>query len=254
MKLIRLVAPFAVSVIALPRDRGEWIAPQEGDVRGPCPMLNTLANHGYLPRDGKGISRNIAIEALDTAINWDVSVVGPLYDFAQPVNPAPNATTIDLNQLTTHNILEHDGSLSRQDAFFGPADVFHEETWNETLSYFTTPNITVSQAARARTARVVTAASTNPSFTFPQLGAYFDYGETAAYQFVFGTWNLEADDIKDKISTSLEMVEYFFKFERLPLKSGWGRPINRLTIDILIDFVLEYQVLTRGQMNGTIPY
>lgn len=179
---------------------------------------------------------------------------------------------------------------SRQDAFFGPADVFHEETWNETLSYFTTPNITVSQAARARTARVVTAASTNPLFTFPQLGAHFDYGETAAYQFVFGTWNLEADDIKDKISTSLEMVEYFFskfspitrlnhpdlhtrsypfsayryppanefslytEFERLPLKSGWVRPINRLTIDVLINFVLEYQVLTRGQMNGTIPY
>jgi hypothetical protein len=74
-------------------------------------MLNTLANHGYLPRNGKGISRAIAIEALDTALNWDASVTNPLYDFAQPVNPAPNATTIDLNQLTTHNILEHDGSL-----------------------------------------------------------------------------------------------------------------------------------------------
>lgn len=23
-----------------------------GDVRGPCPGLNTLANHGYLPRNG----------------------------------------------------------------------------------------------------------------------------------------------------------------------------------------------------------
>jgi hypothetical protein len=80
-------------------------------VRAPCPMLNTLANHGYLPRNGKGISKVMAVEVLSDVLNWDVSVVNDLYDFAQPTNPNPNATTIDLNHLTTHNILEHDGSL-----------------------------------------------------------------------------------------------------------------------------------------------
>ncbi|KAI0530212.1 Cloroperoxidase [Xylaria digitata] len=252
MRLICFAALSSLPVLAAPRDRGEWRAPGEGDVRAPCPMLNTLANHGYLPRNGKGISKAIAVEALSTAINWDVSVVSPLYDFAQPTNPDPNATTIDLNHLTTHNILEHDGSLSRQDTFFGPADVFHADTWKETLAYFTTPNIDVGQAARARTARVITSASTNPSFTFPQIGSFFDYGETAAYQFVFGTWNLEANNIKDKISTPLELVKYFFEFERLPFEMGWKRPENRLTFDILVNFVIETQDLTLGQMNGTI--
>lgn len=74
-------------------------------------MLNTLANHGYLPRNGRGISKDMAIEVLSSVLNWDESVVSKLYDFAQPTNPHPNATTIDLNHLTTHNILEHDGSL-----------------------------------------------------------------------------------------------------------------------------------------------
>ncbi|KAI0427787.1 Cloroperoxidase [Xylaria sp. FL1042] len=253
MKLVCFAAPFAVSVLAIQHEIHNWRAPEEGDVRGPCPMLNTLANHGYLPHNGKEISKAIAIEALNTAINWDVSVVSPLYDFAQPTNPDPNATTINLNDLTTHNILEHDGSLSRQDTFFGPADVFHEETWKETLSYFTTPEIDVRQAARARTARVITSASTNPSFTFPQIGSYFDYGETAAYQLVFGTWNLEASDIKDKISTPLELVRYFFEFERLPFEKGWERPKVPLTFDILVNFVIETQDLTLGQLNGTIP-
>ncbi|KAI5360403.1 Putative chloroperoxidase [Septoria linicola] len=32
----------------------EWRAPREGDARGPCPGLNALANHGYLPRNGFG--------------------------------------------------------------------------------------------------------------------------------------------------------------------------------------------------------
>ena len=29
-----------------------YMAPKATDSRGPCPGLNTLANHGYLPRDG----------------------------------------------------------------------------------------------------------------------------------------------------------------------------------------------------------
>lgn len=74
-------------------------------------MLNSLANHGYIPRDGKGIDKQMAIEVLSSVLNWDVSIVSQLYDFAQPTNPTANATTIDLNHLTTHNILEHDASL-----------------------------------------------------------------------------------------------------------------------------------------------
>lgn len=29
-----------------------WVAPGVGDQRGPCPGLNALANHGYLPHSG----------------------------------------------------------------------------------------------------------------------------------------------------------------------------------------------------------
>ena len=29
-----------------------WVAPGAGDQRGPCPGLNALANHGYLPHSG----------------------------------------------------------------------------------------------------------------------------------------------------------------------------------------------------------
>lgn len=30
----------------------QWIAPGPNDLRGPCPGLNALANHGYFPRSG----------------------------------------------------------------------------------------------------------------------------------------------------------------------------------------------------------
>lgn len=29
-----------------------WVPPSSGDQRGPCPGLNALANHGYLPHNG----------------------------------------------------------------------------------------------------------------------------------------------------------------------------------------------------------
>lgn len=50
-------------------------------------MLNTLANHGYLPRDGKNIDLNITIDALGTALNIDAELAEFLYDEAITTNP-----------------------------------------------------------------------------------------------------------------------------------------------------------------------
>ncbi|PVI01009.1 Cloroperoxidase [Periconia macrospinosa] len=217
--------------------------------RGPCPMLNTLANHGYLPRTGRGISKDMAIKVLDEVLNWDVTVVSSLYDFAQPTNPEPNATTINLKELTTHNILEHDASLSRQDSQFGPADVFNAKIWNETATYFTGDTIDVGMAAKARTARTIAAASSNALFTFPPLGRNFQYGETSAYQFVFGKWNLDAEDVKSRILTPKNYIEYFFKNERLPIELGWKKPVDRLVMDTLQSFTISVMELAQTQME-----
>ena len=42
----------------------EYEAPGPNDSRSPCPALNTLANHGYLPRDGKNIRPDVLQLAL----------------------------------------------------------------------------------------------------------------------------------------------------------------------------------------------
>ncbi|CAG8821509.1 25891_t:CDS:2, partial [Racocetra persica] len=47
----------------------EWQAPGPGDKRSACPALNTLANHGYLPRDGDNITSQQLIKALQDAYN-----------------------------------------------------------------------------------------------------------------------------------------------------------------------------------------
>lgn len=42
----------------------QYEAPGPNDSRSPCPALNTLANHGYLPRDGKNIRPDVLQLAL----------------------------------------------------------------------------------------------------------------------------------------------------------------------------------------------
>lgn len=45
-----------------------YIAPGPNDLRGPCPGLNTLANHGYLPRGGVATPQQI-VTAVQTGFN-----------------------------------------------------------------------------------------------------------------------------------------------------------------------------------------
>ena len=47
-------------------DESQYIyqAPGPNDSRSPCPALNALANHGYLPRDGHNISADLLLSVL----------------------------------------------------------------------------------------------------------------------------------------------------------------------------------------------
>jgi hypothetical protein len=79
--------------------------------RGPCPMLNTLANHGYLPHEGRDFTLPIVKHALRTGLNVSEDISEMLFNFALTTNTAPNATTWGLDTLGHHNVLEHDASL-----------------------------------------------------------------------------------------------------------------------------------------------
>jgi hypothetical protein len=81
-------------------------------VRAPCPMLNTLANHNFLPHDGKAITLDRVRYALGTALNMSQEFSDFLFSEAITTSPETNATTFSLHDLGRHNILEHDASLS----------------------------------------------------------------------------------------------------------------------------------------------
>jgi hypothetical protein len=72
-------------------------------------MLNALANHGYLPHNGKYIGEETIVQAFATVLNFEKVFSQTLFKNALTTNP--NATTFSLANLSCHNILEHVGSL-----------------------------------------------------------------------------------------------------------------------------------------------
>lgn len=135
-----------------------WSPPGPGDVRSPCPGLNSLANHGFLPHNGKGITIPILIKACQDGMN-----VGA--DFATVIGGAgilsvPNnllATSFDLDNLDEHNFpIEHDASLSRADYYLNNGDNydFNQTIFDTVLAYYdgmTETSIPVASAAKSVT-------------------------------------------------------------------------------------------------------
>jgi len=171
-------------------------------VRGPCPMLNTLANHGFLPRDGRNITRSNTIAALNNGLNFNATLGGIMWEQAIIANPEPNATLFTLEQLNVHNLLEHDASLSRTDAAFGNNHVFNQTVFDVSRKWWTDETVTAKQLAHSKIFRQLESRATNPNYTFGASTEEFSLGEVAAPIIVFG--DLTTATVRR------DLMEYFF--------------------------------------------
>ncbi|KAH7481650.1 putative sterigmatocystin biosynthesis peroxidase stcC [Phytophthora ramorum] len=80
--------------------------------RSPCPAMNTLANHGYLPRDGKNITVDQALAVVMDKFNIAEDLAAVMGGLSPDL--------FDMNDLSKHNDqVEHDASLARIDSYFG---------------------------------------------------------------------------------------------------------------------------------------
>ncbi len=122
--------PFIVAATmisqSIQQDFPEWQAPGEGDVRSPCPFINTLANHGLINRNGKDVN----LYEMVTILSVTFDGAPPLFQFLADLAVSLNFTTVDedgivrmdIDELFAHNTMEHDASFFRADHFFGEED------------------------------------------------------------------------------------------------------------------------------------
>ncbi|CAA7268702.1 unnamed protein product [Cyclocybe aegerita] len=94
-------------------DSHDFCPPQEGDIRSVCPALNTMANHGYIARDGKNISAQDIVVGLKACYGLS----NPLAYFLSYVGfiILRKFRRISLAEIGKHGAVEHDASLVHHD-------------------------------------------------------------------------------------------------------------------------------------------
>ncbi|KAK8118746.1 uncharacterized protein PG998_003372 [Apiospora kogelbergensis] len=210
-----LIASVAACVAAV--SDNTWIAPTVSDRRSPCPMMNSLANSGYINRDGLNV-------ALLNVVNLDPAVTALVGAVAIKASTTGYADTLNLDDLDKHGIIEHDASLSRGDWLDGKGDnhKFDAAIWTNTAAHFTGDTISIEDMAKARAAAVARANATNPAFNF---GAAQLQGSTLECSLILGVFG----DMTDG-NANTKQVRTLFEQERLPFEEGWTKPKERIVI------------------------
>ncbi|KIL56244.1 hypothetical protein M378DRAFT_89639 [Amanita muscaria Koide BX008] len=91
----------------------EYCPPQKNDSRSPCPALNAMANHGYIPRDGQKVSLLDLIGGLRSCYGLSLPLaimlsVGGFF-LLKRIKP------ISLYHIGKHDAIEHNASLVHED-------------------------------------------------------------------------------------------------------------------------------------------
>ncbi|KAF9877182.1 chloroperoxidase-like protein [Colletotrichum karsti] len=206
--------------------------------RSPCPVLNALANHGYLPRDGMNINMEQLKFAFTKALNIDEKVTVKLAEPTFPISTTGNASTVNLKDMEKHNVIEHDGSLSRADvAVTGNANKFDARVWNGVKAHFTGPTIDTKTMALARRDRVKVAMMTNPEFNLTTAQLKLSFAESA---FMLGVL---AGDFKNPQAPTVYM-NVMFEQERFPFDEGFKTSATKVTGDQVDMLVAEMMKVT----------
>jgi len=147
---------------------GTYIPPGPGDVRAPCPALNTLANHGYLNRNGQGIDQDQVSTALQQQLGVTESAAQEIVGIA--FSKLATNGLIDLDVLATHNVIEHDASMSRLDAYIsdGHQNDFNPDRFSTLLSFSSDGQVlTQDDVVSARIYFLNDSKTNNPEFSLP---------------------------------------------------------------------------------------
>ncbi|KAK5991963.1 Chloroperoxidase [Cladobotryum mycophilum] len=201
------------------------------DSRSPCPMLNILANHGYLPHDGRNITLDQIVQAVDVALNADKDfALRPGGIFVQ----ATGMKNFDLEDLREPGAVEHVASLSRGDITTLEDDfaVSHDRV-TALLDDSPTNYITPESMAKTRL-RVEKLSKPARLSVVQSLTAYIEVGFVIMMlneKPIPSVWSFPPSDTW---AARKDWARVWFVEERFPDELGWKRSETRLhMLDLL---------------------
>ncbi|KAL9940588.1 hypothetical protein V8E36_000076 [Tilletia maclaganii] len=257
------------NLVRIPDSEHPYQAPGKNDLRSPCPDINTLANHGYLPRSGIVHGQDI-IEAIQQGFNLDKQIATFLAIFGVLVDGDPLTGMLSLGGATKkilggkpaglnqHGPIEGDASLSRSDYYFGGRNSNFNPTLFKTFQSFNKKygkgKATVKSLAEYRFQRYQDSKASNPYFSFVFPRFFSSYGEAALVLNAFPS----AAKNTTGVSTDADDLVAFFQNERFP--DEWYRraqPFGLEDFGTSLSAVLKAKPVQPGQNVGKgnfVPY
>ncbi|KIS72423.1 uncharacterized protein UMAG_00822 [Mycosarcoma maydis] len=200
-----------------------WQAPPRGAKRGPCPGLNTIANHGYIPRNGivnpiqlmVGTFQALNLSPDLSAILVAISFVG-LGDLLQMKLSIGDRYGLG-SGLSHHGILEGDASVTRDDNYFGnswDADPKRVAQFISETNTYGKGNVDIWSLANSRYRAWDWSRKNNPVFDFNPWRMLVAYSESGFVHEVLRGSFVKFDEA---------MIKSWFLQERFP--KGWSKRI-----------------------------
>ncbi|EME80673.1 uncharacterized protein MYCFIDRAFT_98841, partial [Pseudocercospora fijiensis CIRAD86] len=222
-----------------------YMKPKSTDIRGPCPGLNTAANHNFLARDG--------ITTFGELVDAQQNVYGVGYDLAvllatlgvgldgDPVTMklslGCDATTRTATPglgpepgLNGHNKFEGDTSLTRNDYFLNNGDnyKFNTTLYNQMIQQCSVGGVNTAgcneaNIARYRKQRYDDSVAHNGNFY---------YGPKSLLLYGAASFLYELFPSKGELGTpDKQTMDYFFKNEQLP--QNWFSRVDPYSIPLV---------------------
>ncbi|KAH9479671.1 Aromatic peroxygenase [Psilocybe cubensis] len=242
-----------------------WQPLAPADIRGPCPGLNTLASHGWLPRNGIATPAQI-INAVQEGFNMENSIailvtyaaflvdgnvvtnllsIGGKTSFTGPNPPAP-ATVGGLN---THAVFEGDASMTRADFFFGDNHDFNETLFDQFVDFsnrFGAGNYNLTVAGKLRAQRIQQSIETNPTFSFVSPRFFTAFAESTF------PVNFFVDGRRNDGQLDMTTARGFFQNSQMP--DGFFRHNGSVGADGIDQVFLASPIAPGANVNGVNTY
>ncbi|KAH0829075.1 Chloroperoxidase [Lanmaoa asiatica] len=172
----------------------EYRPPQEGDSRSCCPGLNAMANHGIIPRSGRGIRFNEVPQHIHGTYNFSPSFCYFVCHYAaRMLNKSYKRDTFDLEEISLHNGIEHDASLTRRDKALQPNQAAPHPPFVEELLTFSTGKdasgnqlLTVKDLSRILGKRRAESKVANKEYSLRFVHRLFSSSNTSTIPTIFG--------------------------------------------------------------------
>ncbi|KAL8875604.1 MAG: hypothetical protein Q9198_006061 [Flavoplaca austrocitrina] len=230
-----------------PLKRGDYAPVNPNDLRSPCPAINALANHGYLPRDGRNVLASEIFDGMNhlglgtflgymfthpiflenpskvvkSQSSWLTTVSHPFasafaaFGMRDPgQKDAAGVACLNLDQLALHNVVEHDVSLTRRDFAQGDNNMPQADLIEDLLNASrNSKTITIDDFVKLRKRRYERQRADNPKLEFQGMQVQIACTEVALILKVFGNGS----------EVPVDYVRAFFQDGRLPREEGWSK-------------------------------